>query len=205
MTTGRRAPGLRRPRDPAGLEAPGPDCENAAQIDGLPLFGISLGHQVIAQALGAAVEPLDHAHRGANYPVREADSGRVYITAQNHGYVVQEASWDDPDLVVSHRNVNDGTIEGLAHRELPVFTVQFDPGIGPGPGERRSFWSGLWRASENRREADVTACPASTNWRSSTTGRWPPVTLSSLCPNKGSWPGRARAVCERAGSRSGKL
>ncbi|HLS89717.1 MAG TPA: glutamine-hydrolyzing carbamoyl-phosphate synthase small subunit [Limnochordia bacterium] len=123
------------PGDPRALKPLVETVKALIKTTGLPLFGISLGHQVIAQAFGAAVEPLGHGHRGANYPVRELDSGRVYITAQNHGYVVQEASWDDPNLVVSYRNVNDGTIEGLAHRELPVLTVQFDPGTGPGPRE----------------------------------------------------------------------
>lgn len=106
----------------------------------LPLLGISLGHQVIAQAFGASIERLVHGHRGANHPVRDLENGRVSITSQNHGFVVAEQSWDDPDLVVSHRNVNDRTIEGLVHRQLPVFSVQFDPGVAQDPKDAASLF-----------------------------------------------------------------
>lgn len=100
-----------------------------------PLFGFGLGHQVIARAFGAETYRLPRGHRGGNYPVRELPSGRVYITAQNHGFAVAEGSWNDPDLVVTHRNVHDGSVEGLAHRRLAVRTVQFRPEASPGPAD----------------------------------------------------------------------
>ena len=101
----------------------------------IPLFGICLGHQVIARAFGGETYRLKYGHRGANHPVKDLRTGRVYITSQNHGFAVQEGSWSDPDLVVTHRNVNDGTVEGLAHRTLPVRSVQYHPEASPGPSD----------------------------------------------------------------------
>ncbi len=97
-----------------------------------PVMGICLGHQFIARAFGARTFKLKFGHRGANHPVHDLETGRVYITAQNHGYAV------DPDtlqggLEVSHLNLNDGTVEGLRHRELPVFSIQYHSEASPGP------------------------------------------------------------------------
>jgi carbamoyl-phosphate synthase small subunit len=97
-----------------------------------PLMGICLGNQLLARAFGGRNFKLKFGHRGANHPVRDLATGRVYITAQNHGYAV------DPDSVkggleVTHINLNDGTVEGLHHRELPIFAVQYHSEASPGP------------------------------------------------------------------------
>ena len=97
-----------------------------------PMMGICLGHQFIGRALGAKTFKLKFGHRGGNHPVRDLATGRVYITAQNHGYAI------DPDtlpggLEVSHINLNDGTVEGLRHRDLPILSIQYHPEASPGP------------------------------------------------------------------------
>jgi len=97
-----------------------------------PMMGICLGNQLIARAFGAKTFKLKFGHRGGNHPVRDLATGRVYITAQNHGYAV------DPDTVkdgleVTYLNVNDGTVEGLRHKELPVFCIQYHSEASPGP------------------------------------------------------------------------
>ena len=97
-----------------------------------PIMGICLGNQVIGRAFGASTFKLKFGHRGANHPVRDLTTGRVYITAQNHGYAV------DPDTVkggleVTHINLNDGTVEGLRHKELPIFCIQYHSEASPGP------------------------------------------------------------------------
>jgi carbamoyl-phosphate synthase small subunit len=97
-----------------------------------PMLGICLGHQVIGRAFGARTFKLKFGHRGANHPVKDLLSGRVYITSQNHGYAI------DPDGLtggaeVSHVNLNDGTVEGLWHRSLPVITIQYHSEASPGP------------------------------------------------------------------------
>jgi carbamoyl-phosphate synthase small subunit len=98
----------------------------------VPIMGICLGHQIVARALGAETFKLKFGHRGANHPVKDLGTGRVYITAQNHGYAVAADSLP-PGLEVTHVSLNDGTIEGLRHRDLPVFTIQFHSEASPGP------------------------------------------------------------------------
>jgi carbamoyl-phosphate synthase small subunit len=102
----------------------------------LPIFGICLGHQIIAQAVGGKTFKLKFGHRGSNHPVKELESGRVYITSQNHGYAVDEKSLPR-EFIVTHRNCNDSTVEGIRHRELPVFSVQYHPEANPGPLDSR--------------------------------------------------------------------
>jgi len=102
----------------------------------LPVFGICLGHQIAALALGGKTYKLPYGHRGANHPVKELATGRVYITSQNHGYAVAAESLP-PDVAVTHVSIHDGTVEGLAHRRLPLFTVQYHPEACPGPRENR--------------------------------------------------------------------
>lgn len=128
--------------NPSGvLLSPGPGdpqivdyvVENARRILGkVPVMGICLGHQVVARALGAETFKLKFGHRGGNHPVRDLTDGKVYITAQNHGYAVLADSLP-PGLEVSHINLNDDTVEGLTHRELPVFTIQYHSEASPGP------------------------------------------------------------------------
>lgn len=100
-----------------------------------PMFGICLGHQLLALALGGDTYKLKFGHRGSNHPVKDLATGRVYITSQNHGYAVDEQSLAGKDLVITHRAVNDGTVEGFRHRTLPIFSVQYHPEAAPGPDD----------------------------------------------------------------------
>ncbi len=108
--------------------------ETVKQLLGeFPIFGICLGHQLFALACGADTEKLKFGHRGGNHPVKELASGRCYITSQNHGYTVPDASIAGTQLTVTHINNNDKTIEGLKHNEYPAFSVQYHPEAAPGP------------------------------------------------------------------------
>ena len=98
----------------------------------VPMMGICLGHQLIARAMGATTYKLKFGHRGANHPVKDLSTGRVYITAQNHGYAVDADSLP-PGLEVSLLNLNDNTVEGLAHRSHPLFSIQYHSEASPGP------------------------------------------------------------------------
>ncbi|MGH7321804.1 MAG: glutamine-hydrolyzing carbamoyl-phosphate synthase small subunit [Candidatus Rokuibacteriota bacterium] len=119
------------PGDPEGV----PYLAEAVRelVGRVPVFGICLGHQILALALGARTYKLPFGHHGANHPVKALDSGRVEITAQNHGFAVDADSCPARGLEVTHVNLNDGTCEGLRHRSLPVFSVQYHPEASPGP------------------------------------------------------------------------
>lgn len=99
----------------------------------IPIFGICLGHQLFAHACGADSTRLKFGHRGGNHPVKDLISGRCYITSQNHGYTVLEDSIDPSVLEVTHINNNDKSVEGLRHKTLPAFSVQYHPEAAPGP------------------------------------------------------------------------
>ncbi|NLJ77686.1 MAG: glutamine-hydrolyzing carbamoyl-phosphate synthase small subunit, partial [Peptococcaceae bacterium] len=107
--------------------------ETARQLIGkIPIGGICLGHQVIALSLGAKTYKMKFGHRGANHPVKDLKNGRVYITSHNHGFAVDEESLKELNVTVTHRSLNDGTVEGFKHNSLPVFSVQYHPEASPG-------------------------------------------------------------------------
>ncbi|MBB6446200.1 carbamoyl phosphate synthase small subunit [Bacillus benzoevorans] len=99
----------------------------------IPLFGICLGHQLVALACGADTDKLKFGHRGSNHPVKNLETNRVEMTSQNHGYTVTMDSVKGTDLTVTHVALNDGTVEGLKHNKYPAFTVQYHPEASPGP------------------------------------------------------------------------
>lgn len=101
-------------------------------IGKFPLFGVGLGHQIIALAMGAEIRKLDHGHRGSNHPVKNLENNRVYITTQNHGFTIDDISLASTDIEVTMRSLNDNTVEGIKHKHLPIFSVQFDPEGYPG-------------------------------------------------------------------------
>ncbi len=119
------------PGDPATL--PEIVVEASELLERLPVFGICLGHQIIAQALGARTYKLPFGHHGCNHPVREEGSGRVFITTQNHGFAVDPEGLRAGEAEATMVNLNDRTNEGLRHRRLPVLGVQFHPEAAPGP------------------------------------------------------------------------
>lgn len=119
------------PGDPSELTE---IIENIRKLIGKkPMFGICLGHQLISLALGGKTTRLKYGHRGTNHPVKDLLKDRVYITSQNHGYVVEEASLNKDEIEITHINLNDGSVEGIKHNDLPLFSVQFHPEASPGP------------------------------------------------------------------------
>lgn len=136
--------------DPDGIViSPGPgDPEHLKDLAGdvrklgeaKPTMGICLGHQLIARAWGGNTFKLKFGHRGGNHPVKDKESGRVYITSQNHGYAVDMDSLQGSGLEVAQYNLNDGTVEGMRHRDLPVFSIQYHPEAAPGPVDSNYYF-----------------------------------------------------------------
>jgi carbamoyl-phosphate synthase small subunit len=119
------------PGDPAVLSYAIDNAKQLVDAD-VPVFGICLGHQILSLAMGGQTYKLKFGHRGANHPVKQLDSGKVEITSQNHGFAVDPESLPE-DVQVTHVNLYDGTVEGLRHRDRPVFCVQYHPEASPGP------------------------------------------------------------------------
>ena len=138
------------PGDPAatGEYAAG---EISTIIDsGLPVFGICIGHQLMALAMGASTTKMERGHRGANHPVKDLATGRIEITSQNHGFVVDPDSLPDT-LEVTHLSLFDGSVEGLRHREKPAFCVQYHPEASPGPHDSRYLFDRFTALMEERK------------------------------------------------------
>ena len=130
------------PGDPAAVEYAPATIRTIAE-KAVPMFGICLGHQLLGLTFGARTVKLPYGHRGGNHPVRELETGRILITSQNHGFAVEGSEQSvpgAPDLRVTHVNLNDGTIEGLTHRSLPIFAVQYHPEAAPGPHDARPLF-----------------------------------------------------------------
>ena len=139
------------PGDPAAVTY-APDTIRAIAEEEVPVFGICLGHQLIALSFGGSTEKLPYGHRGGNHPVKDLETGKVLITSQNHGFAVSGDENDPraipgaPELEVTHLNLNDGTVEGLRHKRLPVFAVQYHPEAAPGPHDARPLFSDFMKA-----------------------------------------------------------
>jgi carbamoyl-phosphate synthase small subunit len=146
------------PGDPEAVEHA---LETIRQLGarGVPVFGICLGHQLIARAFGGNTYKLLYGHRAGNHPVRRMSDGAIEITAQNHGFAVRRGVTPDavdgaPALRVTHVNLNDQTMEGLEHRELPIFSVQYHPEAAPGPHDSRYLFDRFVEGmAARRREA----------------------------------------------------
>lgn len=109
-------------------------------IGQVPIYGICFGNQIISLALGASTYKLKFGHRGANQPVKDMNTGTVYITSQNHGFAVDPDSLEAAEARLTHLNVNDSTVEGIAHNYLDIMSVQFHPEAGPGPWDTEKWF-----------------------------------------------------------------
>jgi len=148
------------PGDPAVVEAAQRSITQLGEA-GIPVFGICLGHQLIARAYGAETFKLPFGHHGGNHPVQHLDDGTVEITSQNHGFAVRGGEGDEipgaPDLRLTHTNLYDGTVEGVAHRRHPVFSVQYHPEAAPGPHDSLYLFDRFLELMEERRPAAASA------------------------------------------------
>jgi carbamoyl-phosphate synthase small subunit len=137
------------PGDPAPLTYA---IDNARQLvaSDVPVFGICLGHQVLGLAMGGNTFKLKFGHRGGNHPVKHLATGSVEITSQNHGFAVDPASLPD-DVEVTHVNLYDGTVEGLRHKQHPVFSVQYHPEASPGPHDADYLFDDFLKLIEENR------------------------------------------------------
>jgi len=124
-----------------------------AFVDTLPVFGICLGHQILGLACGGKTYKLKFGHRGANHPVKNLETGQVEITSQNHGFCVDPELFERSDYVLTHKNLNDGTVEGFRMKERPVISVQYHPEASPGPHDSHYLFGEFVTMMRARREA----------------------------------------------------
>ncbi|HVA63456.1 MAG TPA: glutamine-hydrolyzing carbamoyl-phosphate synthase small subunit, partial [Terriglobales bacterium] len=131
---------------PGDPEPCGYAVENIRALLGrVPIFGICLGHQLVGLALGGKTYKLKFGHHGGNHPVRHQPSGRIEITAHNHNFAVDPDSLPSSEVELTHINLNDGTLEGLRHRSLPLFSVQYHPEAAPGPHDSHYLFADFMR------------------------------------------------------------
>jgi carbamoyl-phosphate synthase small subunit len=124
-----------------------------AFVDTLPTFGICLGHQILGLACGGRTYKLKFGHRGANHPVKNLETGQVEITSQNHGFCVDPELFEKPGVVLTHKNLNDGTVEGFRLTDRPVLSVQYHPEASPGPHDSHYLFEAFVSMMRARREA----------------------------------------------------
>lgn len=147
------------PGDPAAIDYAPPIIRELGD-SGVPMLGICLGHQLLALSYGAETVKMSYGHRGGNHPVRDIATNEVLITSQNHGFSVlgtEEGIPGAPALEVTHVNLNDGSVEGLRHRELPIFAVQYHPEAAPGPHDARSQFPAFMSAVAKRKPESGTS------------------------------------------------
>jgi len=134
------------PGDPAALDYIHKEVKQL--IGKKPIFAICLGHQILGHAYGGKTFKLKFGHRGGNQPVKDLRSGKVSITSQNHGFAIDPASLPS-NVEVTHINLNDGTVEGMRHREAPVLSVQYHPEAAPGPNDAKYFFDEFAKLIDN--------------------------------------------------------
>ena len=138
------------PGDPAATGSYAATQISSIIESGMPVFGICIGHQLMALAMGASTKKMERGHRGANHPVKDLATGRIEITSQNHGFVVDSDSLPD-SLEVTHLSLFDGSVEGLRHREKPAFCVQYHPESSPGPHDSRYLFDRFTALMDERK------------------------------------------------------
>jgi len=141
------------PGDPAAL--PYVHQTVSGLLPHYPIFGICLGHQMVTHALGGTTFKLKFGHRGGNQPVKNLETGKVSITAQNHGFATDPQSIENRGAKITELNLNDHTVEGLRHTSLPVFTVQYHPEAAPGPNDADPLFVDFYRMVESRKAGKI--------------------------------------------------
>jgi len=134
------------PGDPEGVEYAIESVRKLANYR--PIFGICLGHQILGLALGGKTYKLKFGHHGSNHPVKNEETGVIEITAQNHNFALDAKSLAAAGFVQTHRNLNDGTVEGIKHKELPIFSVQYHPEASPGPHDSLYLFKSFYKMIE---------------------------------------------------------